>query len=76
MELSMAEITLIQIACRAMMENGIHQKDRIAYESLLKRLTIVIKGKRLSIDLIGSKDEELTVMIPPKCLNLGGRSDE
>ena len=72
MELSMAEIILIQIACRAMMENNISRKDRTAYESLLGRLTIILKGKRLSVRFEGRDQTKLE--IPPHCMVIGGGS--
>ena len=74
MELSLSEIALIQIACRAMLENALHQKDRDAYQSLLCRLTVVIKGKKLKIQLVGEKDN-MTVRIPQSCMEIGGGKD-
>ena len=73
-ELSMAEIALIQIACRAMMENDLHRKDRMAYESLLGRLAVIIKGKKMSVNFEGV--DKLKIQVPAHCMNIGGRGNE
>ena len=64
MELSMQEIALIHIACRAFMKNELPQKDMDAYESLLCRLSISVRARKTRLDINRQGKTNQTIDIP------------